>query len=105
MDRITLPDLIATVRTFLQRVGAQEAILFGSRARGEELLNSDVDLIVISPAFAGQPFPERLVLLHQHWPLPLFLEGLPYTPGELEQLRHTRGIVAHALEEGIRIHA
>lgn len=97
--------MMAEIRSFLRRIGASEAILFGSRARGEELSNSDVDLIVVSPRFAGQPFPQRLVFLQQHWTLPLFLEGLPYTPEELERLRHSRGVVARALEEGIRIHA
>lgn len=105
MDRLALPELIAEIRAFLRRLGATEAVLFGSRARGEELRNSDVDLIVISSTFAGRPFPERLRLLHEQWTLPLFLEGLPYTPEEVEELRHTRGIVARALEEGIRIYA
>ncbi len=105
MDRIALPELIREVRAFLRRVGAGEAILFGSRAREEELANSDVDLIVISPSFAGRPFPERLVFLHEHWILPLYLEGLPYTPDEVERLRHTSGVVAQALREGIHVRA
>lgn len=104
MACLTLPELIAEVRAFLRRLGAREAILFGSRARGEELLHSDVDLIVISPTFAGRPFPERLRLLQEQWVLPYFLEGLPYTPEEIEKLRRSRGIVARALEEGIHIH-
>jgi len=102
--RFTLLELIAEVQAFLRRLGATEAILFGSRARGEELLNSDVDLVIISPNFAGRTFPERLRLLQEQWTLPLFLEGLPYTPEEIEELRHSRGIVARALEEGIHIH-
>ncbi len=105
MAHLSLLELIAEVQAFLRRIGATEAILFGSRARGEELRNSDVDLIVISPTFAGRPFPKRLRLLHEQWILPLFLEGLPYTPEEIEELRHSRGIVARALEEGIRIYA
>lgn len=104
MDRLALPELIAEIQAFLRRLGAREAILFGSRARGEELLRSDVDLIVISPNFAGRPFPERLHLLQEQWTLPVFLEGLPYTPEEVEELRHSRGIVARALEEGIYIY-
>ncbi len=103
MAHLSLLELIAEVQAFLCRLGA-EAILFGSRARGEELLNSDVDLIVASPTFAGRPFPERLHLLHEPWALPLFLEVLPYTPEEMEEVHQSRDIVAQALEEGIHIH-
>lgn len=105
MGRVPLDEVIAEIQALLRRIGAGEAILFGSRARGEELSNSDVDLIVVSPRFAGQPFPQRLVFLQQHWTLPLFLDGLPYTPEELERLRQSRGVVARALEEGIHIYA
>jgi len=96
-------DLMTEIADFLAVVGAEEGILFGSRAKGEELKTSDVDLIVISHKFAQQPFPERLVHLQQHWKLPLFLEALAYTPDELKRLAKTRGVVAEALKSGKKI--
>lgn len=105
MDNQQSQDLIAKIKEFLANVGAQEGILFGSRARGDALKTSDVDLIVIDDKFADMPFPRRLIYLSQHWTLPYFLEALPYTRAELERLSKTRGVVADALKNGIRIKA
>jgi len=48
------------VRKVKERFGPAVIILFGSRARGEELKHSDYDLIVVSRKFEGMPFLERL---------------------------------------------
>jgi len=84
-------------------VGAEEGYLFGSRARGDHLENSDVDLLIISRRFAGLKFPWRLIALQEHWDLLFFLEALPYTREKAETLAATRGVVAEALSNGIRI--
>lgn len=102
MDR---DELLEYLRHFLRVIGAEEAYLFGSRARGEQLLNSDVDLLIIADAFDGIPFPRRLIQVHQHWSLPYFLEALPYTHQELTHLARSRGVVVAALRHGIRIRA
>jgi predicted nucleotidyltransferase len=39
------------------------ALLFGSRARGEALEDSDWDLLVVSPAFRGMDYLSRVQLL------------------------------------------
>ena len=104
MAETHLENLRQEIAVFLKRIEAEEAILFGSRACGEELSTSDVDLIVISQKFFGQPFPERMVALHRDWRLPMFLEALPYTPDELMELAKSRGVVAEALKSGIRIY-
>ena len=53
-----MPDasIIAVIRRYLQAVceqgiPVQGAILFGSYARGEQKVDSDIDLIVLSPVF------------------------------------------------------
>lgn len=97
--------LIKEITKFLQRVGAEEAIFFGSRVKGEELTSSDIDLIIISEAFAKTKFVKRLYPLHKEWNLPYFLEALPYTKKELKKLARSRGIIQKALKEGIRITA
>lgn len=96
-------ELISEIKEFLRTVGAEEAILFGSRASGEHLERSDVDLIVIGDKFDTMRFVDRLVFLHRHWRLPYFLEGLAYTRKEIEQLEKTRGIIREAKEHGIVI--
>lgn len=96
-------ELIREVKSFLKEIKATKGILFGSRVKGEEISSSDVDLVVLADHFSGVPFPQRLVYLQEHWRLPYFLEGLPYTPEEFQSLSQTRGVVREALEHGIEI--
>ncbi len=96
-------ELIEEIKKFLKEIDAEEAILFGSRAVDEHLKRSDVDLIVIDDKFGTMKFVGRMVFLHRHWHLPYFLEGLPYTRAEFEQLEKTRGIIREAKAHGIVI--
>jgi hypothetical protein len=84
-------------------VGAEEGILFGSRARGDHPEGSDADLVVVSERFAGMPFPERLLAIRRAWRLPLFPEAVPLTRAEWDRLRITGGVVQAAAAEGIRV--
>jgi len=78
-------------------------ILFGSRARGDALKNSDYDIMLVSPDFEGKHFTERasevLRTLTTHFPLDL----LCYTPKEFEEKRRQIGIVRKAVKEGIAV--
>ncbi len=94
---------LADIRRFLHRVGATRGILFGSRARGDYIDSSDVDLVVISDKFAETSFPRRMVFLHENWDLPFYLEGLPYTEEEFARLKRTSSVVQDALMYGIEI--
>lgn len=58
-------------------MGATRGILFGSRARGDYIDSSDVDLV--------------------------YLEGLSYTEEEFERLKQTSSVVQDALTYGIEI--
>lgn len=98
-------DIIEQIKEFLKNIGAEEAILFGSRARGDALEISDIDIIIIDDKFADMPFPRRLIYISRHWTLPYFLEALPYTHAEFERLSKTRGVIVDALKNGIRIKA
>ncbi|MFA4639979.1 nucleotidyltransferase domain-containing protein [Pyrococcus kukulkanii] len=79
-------------------------ILFGSRARGDFLKDSDYDLIVVSKAFEGKQFTDRstevLKLLFKEGIVEDF-EILCYTPKEFERKKRMIGIVREALKEGI----
>ncbi|WP_422393072.1 nucleotidyltransferase domain-containing protein [Neomoorella humiferrea] len=37
----------------------QKVYLFGSQAKGIARIDSDIDLIIVSPAFSGMPLWER----------------------------------------------
>ncbi len=83
-----------------ERFAPLRAILFGSRARGDALTTSDLDVILVSPRFAGVPFLERPVQVLEALGYPGGLELLCYTPEELEARREELGIVRVALAEG-----
>lgn len=103
MDEETLVE----VKRFLEALGRdwplERAILFGSRARGDHLRYSDVDLLLVSDAFEGIAFPDRPSKLYQHWEGGLPLEILCYTPTEFDKKRRMIGLVRDAVEEGISL--
>jgi hypothetical protein len=95
---------LAGLQKFLARVDErfplERAWLFGSRARGDELRESDYDLLLVSAGFAGLGFAERIAEVQALWELPEDLEPLCYTPDELARKQREIGTVAEALREG-----
>ena len=81
----------------------EKMILFGSRARRDWLLDSDADLMVISPDFEGLRFADRSAEILWRWRGRVDLEVFCYTPAEIADRRRDIGIVAQALKEGRRI--
>jgi len=77
--------------------------LFGSRARGDWLLDSDADLMVVSPDFEGLRFADRSAEILRHWRGRVDLEVFCYTPAEIADRRRDIGIIAQALTEGRKI--
>jgi predicted nucleotidyltransferase len=92
------------VDRFLERVDARFplslAVLFGSRGRGDELVDSDYDLLVVSAAFDGLAPWDRIQACLDLWDLPEPLEVVPVTPAELERRRADLTIVGEALRTG-----
>lgn len=76
-------------------------LLFGSRARGTSLKESDLDLLVVSKSFERIPFIQRTQ--HLLWTLrvPFPIEVLCYTPEEYERKRKEIGVVQVASQEGV----
>jgi len=81
----------------------QSMLLFGSRARGDELFTSDVDVIVISPDFATTKFRDRPDWFLDQWMLPVDLEILCYTPEEFARKKKEIGLVQEAARQGVLI--
>ncbi len=96
-------EIEAFVEKLKEKISIEKIIIFGSRARGDYLEDSDVDLIIISKDFRGIPFYERMDKLILLWDSPLDLEALCYTPEEFEKKKKEIGIVSEAVREGIEI--
>jgi len=68
-----------------QGVSAPRIVLFGSHAQGNAREDSDIDVVVISDAFAGKSHWERITLLSKailagH----VLIEAVPMTESEWE---------------------
>jgi uncharacterized protein len=74
--------------------------LFGSRARSDWLLTSDVDLMIVSPEFEGRRFVQRNAEVLHHWCGRVDLEVFCYPPAEVAARRQEIGIISQALKEG-----
>ncbi len=92
------------IKDFLRRIkrkySPEKVILFGSRARGEHLEDSDVDLIIVSKKFEGMNFLERIRRVATEWRGLVAIEPLCYTPEEFEKMRKGITIVREALKHG-----
>lgn len=84
-----------------RRYRPQLVLVFGSRAKGEALADSDLDLLVVSDRFLGVPFLERASTLLADLNLPFSTDILCYTPEEFARKRREIGIVSQALREGV----
>ena len=96
-------QLIKKHLKFLKKFKPQKIILFGSRARGEHLEGSDVDLIIISENFQGVEFRERISRAYGLWDKKQNLDIICYTPEEIKKRINQLGIVQQAVKEGIEI--
>lgn len=83
----------------LKRYHPQRVILFGSAARGDADVRSDLDLLVIKET--AEPFVARLEVMAGLCPPGVHADILVYTPAELDRMMAERNpFVAKALEDG-----
>lgn len=94
--RIKIRD-IEHLRELLRKspIPIKSAFLFGSRARGDYLDESDWDIMIVSPEFANIPFPDRATVFLRKVPLRR-VELLCYTEEEFQDRVGELGIVAEA---------
>lgn len=78
-------------------------IFFGSRAKNNELLESDYDVLVISSFFEGMKFYARTEKMYDYWNEKEMLEAFCYTPKEFKQKTSSIGLVREAVKTGIKI--
>ena len=104
MSTLLLRDLPVLRRRLAPHLArAEQAILFGSVARGEADEWSDLDLLIV--ARTSRPFFERFKDfrgLYDVWPR---LDLLIYTPDEFRQVvTEQRPLLVQALAKGVVVH-
>ena len=88
-----------------KNIPVQKAILYGSYAYGNPHDWSDIDLVVLSPAFRGVPYPKRLERLAVlAWRAGVGdIEALGYTPEEFKTASRL-SLLGEVRERGIVIY-
>jgi predicted nucleotidyltransferase len=94
-------------RDFLPRLIREfrptKVLVFGSRARGDALKESDLDVLVVADSFTPIRWLERSVRVLDRVPVPFAIELLCYTPDEYSRKVEELGIVRTATEEGVEL--
>ncbi len=95
--------IISFKKRVKDKYNPEKIILYGSRARGDHLQESDIDLIIVSKKFEGVKWPNRLGDVAELWDGIITIEPLCYTPEEFTKKKKQMGIVQQAVKEGIEI--
>ncbi|MBS3066603.1 nucleotidyltransferase domain-containing protein [Candidatus Pacearchaeota archaeon] len=107
MDQYTNKRVMELLNQYLKKVNKkfkiEKAILFGSRAKDDWVLNSDVDLVLISKDFENIPFRKRMSKVIGYWDEYIDLEVICYTHEEFNRLSKMITIAKEAKEKGIVI--
>jgi Nucleotidyltransferase domain. len=96
-------ELARFLKRLKRELGVVEVYIFGSRVYGNPLLESDLDMIVVSEEFGKRSFIENMELLSRMWDGSFTVEMFPYTPEQLRKYAERKTVVSEALKKGIRI--
>jgi predicted nucleotidyltransferase len=102
-DAKTLKLIEKHIKYLKKNFNQCKIILFGSRARREHLISSDVDLLVISDKLENLDFRERIIKLYGDWSKKEELDIIGLTNIEYEKRKNELSIIGRATKEGICI--
>lgn len=103
MDRETTKAATRFAKKIRAAYKPEKIILFGSRARGDNLKTSDYDYVIVSKAFENTRFLDRIPPIYEYWDEPVDIEPICYTPAEFERKKKEHGTIRSALEEGVEL--
>lgn len=87
-----------------RRYDPELVLVFGSRARGDALADSDLDLLIVSERFRTLSFTERATAVLTDLDMSFAVDVLCYTPEEFRRKREELGTVQAAIEEGLPLY-
>jgi predicted nucleotidyltransferase len=93
----SLQKELARIKSKLIKMGAHQIILFGSAAREDLGLISDIDLIVVMDS--DKSFVDRLAEFYQKVQ-PSNMDILIYTPAEFKRMKSENLFIMYILKEG-----
>jgi predicted nucleotidyltransferase len=101
-----IPDRVKKIiRQFIDKLAdndikVEQAILFGSYAQGTFNDWSDIDLAIVSTAFAGERFSDRAKIRRIKLGVSCDLEAIPYSPLDFSS---DNPFVKKIIKTGIRV--
>jgi uncharacterized protein len=103
MDQENVGRTIEQFKHALETAGIHidRIILFGSQADGTAIESSDIDLIVISPSFAGKSYWERIDILSEAiYEVFAPIEATAFTP---EEWQSGQSLMVDYAREGVLV--
>ena len=96
---------LAVGQAVLRETGAEDVILFGSRARGDYREDSDIDLLLIHSHCHADDVRDKArigwAMAESFYGISIPVDVVSFTPGEFHRLRHSiNSVAAIAAEEG-----
>lgn len=83
-------SVVDVVKKYIQElqkngIAIQEAIIFGSYAKGSSKEGSDIDVALVSPAFTGDRFEDRRRIVPLRRKIDSRIEPIPFRPDDFQE--------------------
>ena len=92
------------VKALSRRIPIREVYLTGSRARGNWLETSDIDLIIVSPVFKNLTLYERGKILYSVWIYNYDVDLIGLTEEEFTERKKGSIAFKEMLRDSVKIH-
>ena len=79
----------------------ENIILFGSQVTGKADESSDIDVIIVSKAFAKLPFIKRMPHILKRIDFEKHIDLICYSPKEFENIKTRSSLIIDAIDTGI----
>lgn len=96
--RVLLAEEVKRIVAQLRELGALRVILFGSAARGESNVHSDLDFVIVMPGERGFAYWSRR--LYDEIDRRVAVDFLPYNEREFAEIQRHSRLIRHALRTG-----